>query len=283
MATTDLRPSAFPQVDWSTGKAGDNLDQVFTYVIGRGTDAHQWYVDKWQWRRRIGCFLRYGAIIATAVGGIIPVVSTSFASASWINPAVATLILAGAGLLVAIDKLGGFTSGLVRYVLAGTEIDQAVENFRFTWEMAKLNLSADPTKEAVQAMLVKCQEFLKLVHTLVKNETDKWASEFQAALTEVEQAAKTAAAAAKERGQQEQWGAINLEVTNGPQCPEGWRLVINGEDKGTHRGKSASESAVKPGLAKIEVTGKINNSEVRKEKVVKIVGGQIVSETLTLE
>ena len=282
MGTADLRPAKFPQVTWTPGQAMPGLEQIFAYVIDRGKAAHQWYVEKWFWRRRIGCFLRYLAIVATAVGGVLPAVSAS-AHFRWIDPVWATVILAGAGLLVAIDKLGGFTSGWVRYVLAGQEIDQAVENFRFSWETEKLKISSPLTNNQMQAMLSKCQEFLKQVQGIVKNETDKWATEFQAALTDVEQAAKAAAAAAKEKAAIEKQGGINLEVENGSLCAAGWELLVNNKTRGTYQGNKAVETDLKPGPVKIEVKGKINNQDVRDSLGIIVKGGEFVAVKLKLQ
>ncbi len=281
----DLKPTEFPQSSWEPKEAVLSLDKLFVYVTAKAERAVNWYYVKRDSRRRMGSLLRYGAILSTGTAGVIPLLGTIFKNNNvpWVDPAWAAMALAAAALMIAIDKFGGFTSGWIRYVLAAQQIDEAVENFRFTWELEKHKLQLPISGEASQIMIAHCKDFLLRVQEIVREETQKWATEFQAAIKEVDEAAKAAAAAIKEKTKIEQVAGLGVEVENGLLCESGWQLSLDGGPSRQFTGRRASLANLKPGIYAIQVVGVIGGKQVQDSKPVKVLGGGTSTVSLKLE
>ncbi|GJQ59005.1 MAG: hypothetical protein D8M57_04265 [Candidatus Scalindua sp. AMX11] len=66
------------------------------------------------------------------------------------------------------------------------------------WEIQKATLKgADPYDDQVQEMLARCKTFLIQINVILENEMAAWKQEFQAALKQIDDAAKAQAAVGK--------------------------------------------------------------------------------------
>lgn len=187
--TTVLDPSRFPHLVWESGAWPKSLDALFRYAISEAERALAWYERKRCRAQRAGRGLRLGAILATSAAGLTPVLSELFErdGRPAIDPLWAAFLLAVAGILVLLDRFWGCTSAWVRYVRAGQELVLALDTFRVEWERHKL--AWDPSMEdleAAQIMLECCRLFLVQVRTVVRQETETWASEFQHVLEQID-------------------------------------------------------------------------------------------------
>jgi hypothetical protein len=189
MTKQDLMFKQLPELLWGPQDTMQSLDKLFAYVKERAEEAINWYYAERKWKRFMGSALRYGVILATAAVGVIPILGTIYKKndVPGIEPAWSAIAIAVIGVILAFDKFGGFTSGWVRYIAAAQELNQALENFRFTWEIEKLKLSTPITTEETQEMISKCKEFLLQVQAIVDKETQKWVAEFQSAIKEIDE------------------------------------------------------------------------------------------------
>jgi hypothetical protein len=285
MAKADLMFDQLPELSWDQRHANESLDNLFAYVAKKAEDAINWYYAGRKRKRLIGSALRYGVILSTAAAGIIPILGTIYKhnNIPAIEPAWSAIAIAIAALMIAFDKFGDFTSGWVRYILAAQELNQALENFRFTWEIEKLKLSTPAKTEETQAMIAKCKEFLLQVQAIVDKETQKWVAEFQSAIKEIDEAAKIAAEVAKEKAKMEQVGAISIEVTNGNDCGDGWYVSLDGGPEKQFKGKRGALTGIKPGIIAVKAVGQIKGKECRDNKPVEVSGGKTSNLTLKLE
>ena len=277
-AIKDIKPAEFPVLSWEEDKIADSLNKLYNYVIGQASQASDWYGQRRVNKKFGGLYLRAGAILATAVAGIIPILGEIFEENGIpaIQPAWATVAIAVAALLIAIDNLGGFTSGWVRYMLTAQKIDQLKESFRFEWEKNKLEkMGVEPQPEQVKQAIDKCQMFLFEVYGEVREETELWAAEFQSAIKEIERISKVAATVQK-------LGAIDLEVVNGEKCDNGWTFQVDGGSQQTRTGKSASLSDITPKIHTVRVVGEIEGKPVAAEQAILVNSGQVSTVQLTL-
>ena len=121
-------------------------------------------------------------------------------------------------MFVALDQLGGYTTGWVRYVrtaqkltgehrspqapsfYGGVTVTILQGNFRLDWEETCLSVydksdksSEDNSNERIidsetaKKCLKLCKNFLQSVNSEVQAETDAWAQEFQQALLDIDQ------------------------------------------------------------------------------------------------
>ena len=90
-----------------------------------------------------------------------------------------------------LDKVYGCTTAWVRYLQAELELQELLKGFTFDWESSRLGAQTpEPTPEQAAAMVASCRQFLIQAHGIVRNETHKWAAEFQSMLHELEEASK---------------------------------------------------------------------------------------------
>lgn len=191
----NLNPVGFPTaLDWSPASQQVSLEQLYGFVVGECAASIDWYYRKKRNKSLLGFLLRLGAILAVGVAGLIPVIGELFKRKEipGISPAWSTVALALAGLLIAIDRFGGYTSGWIRYIRTAQTLTSMQGEFRLDWEehrRSSLGASSgsDHTKEGIRL----CRTFLRAVYGQVRLETDLWAKDFQQALQTVNRHAES--------------------------------------------------------------------------------------------
>jgi hypothetical protein len=193
----------FPQsLDWEPTKKLISLQSVFKFVDDYCTEAIDWYHKKKRSKQRFGCGLRLLSITSVAVAGIIPVISEIICKPDGtpcISPGWATVAIAIAALLVALDRFSGYTSGWVRYVRSAHRLTELQGQFRLDWCMyleEKGNGTIDEsgnTKDTATYScschdygLRLCKKYIVSVNSVLGRETDAWAQEFQQVLVQFE-------------------------------------------------------------------------------------------------
>ena len=274
----DLTPNEFPKVVWEPGKLAEPLEQLFVCVVKEANDAIRWYELRRKPKQYGGQILRVSALIFAALAGLVPIVGEIFQDNGRpsIAPGWATVSLAIAGLLVLLDRFWGFTSAWVRFLLAQQELGKELRNFQFDWAKHKISWGGpEPSIQQAAAMIISCKKFVMKVHAIVRRETNLWASEFESAISMIDQTARAA-------DQTMETGSITVKVTNGNQCENGWKLTIDDGPEVTYSGTSAALTRVQPGIRVIRVVGTINGVEKRHEKPVSVSSGAVEIIELTL-
>lgn len=195
-SVTDLTPAPFPPaLDWSSGEQEKALDEMYKFVMKECESAIDWYYYKKRSKKTLWLWLRFWAILSVGVAGLIPILSELLARISnrdgvavfTISPGWATVALAVAGVLIALDRFGGYSSGWVRYVRTAQALTRLKGAFHLDWEVHRRDRrqqQEDP--EQVKAAIQLCKKFLQDVYEQLRLETELWASEFQQALSAVE-------------------------------------------------------------------------------------------------
>jgi hypothetical protein len=189
----DLRPIPFPSLSWAAEDRAKSLAALVDYATGEAERAIDWYYWKRGRMQRWGRGLRLGAILATSAAGVTPLLAELMDrnGSPTIEPLWAALLLAVAGILVLLDRFWGCTSAWVRYMLAAQEISAALDAFRIDWESHKLlSDGLDADVEQAQVTIDRCRTFLGRVRTVVRTETDSWATEFHKVLDQIEGATR---------------------------------------------------------------------------------------------
>ena len=279
---SDLEMGSENKSSGSQQETEKSLDHLYEYVIKKASEAIEWYYEKRKPKRTYGLLLRYSSIFFIALAGILPILITIFDSCN-INPAWSAVVVGLAGLMLGIDKFGGFTSGWIRYVMAAQKLNKILEEFRFTWESNKVRPTDTPLNtDEIQTLIKNCKEFLQKVQSIVSDETQKWVVEFKSALNDIEEAAKIAAESAKANVKTKEEGAIAITVSNGKSSEKPWSVTLDGKFVSNYSGNTAALSNLKPGIIIIKITGTINGKNVEDEKPVSVKGGEISSITMTL-
>lgn len=190
--SSDIRPGDLGTLDWAPDHARQSLQETYAYVVTAATQAITWYLtarrSKRQWAQR----LRVGAIIMVATAGVLPVLSQilSVNGTATIQPAWASVALAIAVTLVALDRFFGFSSAWSRYMGTGQAISAALNQFQFDWQKIQAaceNPTGNLASEDIAKFLELAKRLAEQTDDLVQAETLQWVSEFRETLTNIEQ------------------------------------------------------------------------------------------------
>jgi SMODS and SLOG-associating 2TM effector domain 2 len=256
-----------------------SLQALADYVAHEAESAIRWYLRKKDSKRRWAQGLRFLAIFATALAGLIPLLAEIFETDGRpdIPPAWASVALLVAAACIGLDRFFGYSTAWMRFLTTEMEIRHALHDFLLDWEgsRAAREGKSDPGPEQAAAGLRRCKEFLAKINGILKAEMDTWVTEFSAAIADIDKAAKAQAEIMR-------LGAANLTVSNGEQCADGWRLSIDGGAEETRRGRSAALRNVVPGAHTVSVSGAIAGQERRAEQAFTVAAGETASVELTL-
>jgi hypothetical protein len=222
--------------------------------------------------------LRTGAVFAAAAAGILPILTQIFVEDGkpFTQPAWASVALGIAAAFVALDRLLGFSSSWMRYISTELLLRKLRDDFRFEWERQRAAWpSSGPSDEQLQRMIAEARDFVSKINRSVHEETTAWVAEFRAALEQLDEDLRSRPAGSEA-------GGLNVEVTNGDACDDGWTLAVDGGNARTHRGKTAAMAGLTPGLHTVAVEGAMRGKDVRGEAVAAVAPGGIANAQVTL-
>ena len=254
------------------------LDRAFQEVVRLAEASANWYMTRSRGKRLGARLCRLGAILLGAAAGILPVISelTSGPGGSRIRPAYASVALAVAATLIGLDRFFGLSTAWMRFISAEMRLRHMVEELRIDWIGETTSwAAAGPSGEQIRGGFARLQTFLGRVHSVVLEETNAWISEFQQALAQIDEQVKATTASSA-------IGAVNLTVSNGDKCTDGWTLSLDGGPARAARGKSAAIRDVAPGLHHVQIAGKIDTTPRSVEIVVTVPVGGVATAELEL-
>jgi hypothetical protein len=190
----DIRPSELGSLDWRPEHARQSLEVIYQYVVNAASQAVNWYLVARGPKRRWAQRLRVGSIMMVAIAGVLPVLSQIFGAGKSvvIQPAWATVALAIAVALVALDRFFGFSSAWARYMATGQAISAALNQFRLDWQKFSTQLPASElTQDNINHLLDLAETLIRKMDDLIQAETLQWVKEFRETLTETERSAQT--------------------------------------------------------------------------------------------
>lgn len=274
MARSDFKAAKFPELDSAPGKLRENVMALGGYTTLQAEAAMNWYFESRKIRRVLCRVCRMVAIFLTAAAGLIPILIGLYPQLC-LQAAHATLCLGIAALWIAMDRFWGFTSGWVRYLQTGQRLSALIDAYRF--DMAQEQLSwtdGKPSLVQAQSSVTRMRGLVAQISEVVGEETKVWASEFSEVLKEFDQKIKATQEMAIE-------GAVQLTVTNGEQCPNGWQMAIDNQPAESRSGRQVALKVL-PGLRRISVRGVIAERPVSGEVAVDAKAGGIVAASVTL-
>ena len=183
----DLGARAFPEVAWGAGDYRDGLETVYRWVEGEAVRSIGWYLAEKRGKAVFSRLLRVVAVVAATAGAALPFVvrdgSTGF---EWGYFSLA--VAAGA---MAMDRFFGFSTAWMRYMTAELEIQERLQELRFTWARIQLDQAGRPlTADEAREVLTVLANAAAGIADELRRETLSWAEEFQANVSELRTLAK---------------------------------------------------------------------------------------------
>lgn len=192
--TDDLERPDLAALDWSAPQRAESLSVVFNHAVGLSRNAEAWYARKRPAKRRCGRALRVGAVVLGSVAAVLPILAEIWTTNSKpaIAPGWATVALAAAATLIALDHYFGFSSGWMRFMGAELRVTRLRHDFEYSWNAYRANSANPPTAAEVAALLELAHSVVLAVDDVVAEETGSWVVEFRGSLARTEEALASA-------------------------------------------------------------------------------------------
>jgi hypothetical protein len=303
----DIHPPEWKPPVWDTSSVPSSLEALRQYAEGHAQSAIAWYYGKKPWKAVGSQSFRLVTILATAVGGALPllVAGGMFAAANQTPTERALsdlkynqagyICLGVAALSLALDRFFGSSTGWMRYITTAMAIETTLEQFRFEWSKLTAPLEGKaPSGDVLLSMIERMSTFSATVRALVEKETEAWVTEFQSNLTQLEKETKTAVDAARSQVEAMQKesktaqdavrpGAIDLTIENFQEIASSYDVFIDGTaTKPKVESKTCGVLGVAPGMHELVVTAKMSDAVGRAAQLITVPAGQSVKVTLTL-
>ncbi len=268
----DVQPKAIDVSNWDSEHRKKSIDKVYQRAEKHALETINWYLLSKQEKKIWAQGLRFGVIILTALGGLLPI----FSEMGGFSSVWASIALGFAGVLLAIDKFFGCSSAWMRFIAAEHQVRQCLHEFQMDYELEQLEWDGvQPTTEQTKKILDRCKAFLFQVDAIIRQETDQWLAEFQDALKQIDSAAKT-------KPETRDTGGINITLNNADQFTNGWKITVDGATSITCNGKSAALPGLATGIHKLRLEGELNHETKTIERLVTVTAGHISEESFVL-
>jgi hypothetical protein len=244
-----------------------------------------WYQGAIKPARRYSQLLRACAIVFTALGGLVPVLSSLdllkpiasalFLPASTRVDQLGYLFLALAGSFALFDRFFGFSTGWMRYVTTMLAVERRREAFRLEWALLGRRLGNPPDTNVAGRMLDVCKRAIQDVKELTERETEAWVGEFKSSLAQFEKDLRSQLDATRV-------GGVDVKVSDGERAIDGFELALDQMVVERVTGSSGSIAGIVPGLHKVAVSAALAGKRYHASQVVSVPPGGVVSIELTL-
>ncbi len=178
---------------WDVEHLEESLQKLYLFTMSKGQESIDWYGVRSRPKKQWAQILRVVAILATSMGGIVPILSQipTWATEN-MNPAWASVAIAVAATSLGLDRFFGFSSAWMRFITSKLKLEARQQMFQFEWLETRASWQGNPpTHEQARAMVKRCAQFAAEVSGIVEDETLQWVSEFRNALTGLDTGART--------------------------------------------------------------------------------------------
>jgi SMODS and SLOG-associating 2TM effector domain 2 len=187
-ALDNLSVQSLPALDWQAPEVMTSLDALFRWVEAGAIDAYSWYLREKEKKSRASKALRISAVVAIALGSMIPVLALILGP--HLNAEWGFVVLAFGAAILLLDRAFGFSRSWARYVATAMEIKTVLTRAQLAWaRRCATGSGAGPGTDgtAVAEALTEIEELARQVGELIKQETAEWASEVHDSLAELGQ------------------------------------------------------------------------------------------------
>ena len=134
----------YPIINWKKENLDQDLRELTLYAMDYARQFRDYYRNSANYKRSWAKILRIIAIISTALGGLLPVLSQILAKDDInLEPAWATVAITIAVTAIGLDRFFGFSSAWMRFITTEIKINSKIEqiklnieNERFSWQGA---------------------------------------------------------------------------------------------------------------------------------------------------
>ena len=276
----------YPTISWKLENLEADLKSLSDYALGIAEKARDYYQSHSRAKKSWAKNLRLVAIIATALGGILPILSQILEKYKIdLDPAWATVAITVAITAIGLDKFFGYSSAWMRFITTEIKVDGKIEQFRLSIENEKFSWAGvAPTFEQGRAMLNIIVQFLNETSEIVKDETNTWMVEFQSAIQKFNEEANVKADTTK-------LGGLSVTIEGGEKFTKGLKVHLEGQAPVKIMGSTYSVNNLFPKIYQLTVTGTITEDkdgtsvdrEARAEALITVTPGAVTTMSIKLD
>ena len=284
-------------LDWDAANPSGSLAALRAYVEDEALKASNWYLQRKGTKALCSRYLRLGAIVAAAAGGLYPIGevldraidSSAPPTAAGSSGLWASLFVGFAAALVGLDKAFGFSTGWIRYMTTASVIRKSLEEFRMDWTLKLAEAGASPSAEKLLEFVQLAKRIRLAIEDQVLEETKAWASEFQNNLAQLEREVRQQAEAQRSQADKDMKsmqesarpGSLELSVAKAKEADNyTFQVRLEGASSPVEATVVGSTSwgqlGLKPGHYKITVSASAKNKPVQAMALCEIAAGQLV-------
>lgn len=309
----NLQHATWNLIHWDKDKPAQSLDSIRQALEAEAENAIAWYYQRKGTQSRWSRVLRFVSILLGGLGVVIPLLAT--ARSHGLNEATNAvtaqleilrfsqwgyILLAIAGISLAVDKLFGFSTCWMRFVDAATKLQSLVVRFRVEWykEMAASDASG-LDKEATGRLFEVLLVFAGKVRGVIESETGEWISEFRTNLTKLEEqtqaqkdalgkqlAEQSVQAQQAAQTRSDKSGAVLVKITNLSSLGTGFQWLLEINNKAVRESISVQDYIAKelaPGPHLVAAQGISNGKVVRASCDVMVETGKLARADLQMQ
>jgi hypothetical protein len=288
---------------WDSSKPAESLDALYGYCEAQTASAIAWYYQKKKGKAVLSYWLRILTIVASALGGLTPVLTAFFFSGDGDQldrlryNQLGFLSVGLAAMFLALDRFTGSSTGWMRYIGTALAIETLLEEFRLDWSVFRAARRTPPTDEQINESLTRVKKFVLALRAEITKETQAWITEFQSNITHIEEEARSAwesarAEARKEVAERdaerkrvqeaERPGAIMMKVAS--QAPiDTFSVDLDGRPTRQNvTGKTCGIVGVSPGLHEVSVSATSGGKKLHASQIVTVKGNETSVVEVTL-
>ncbi|MFF3439393.1 SLATT domain-containing protein [Streptosporangium sp. NPDC002721] len=179
----DLGVRSFPLVSAEEWRVPEEvLRRMYLEAEERAVEAYTWYMRDRVKKRASSKTLRGAAIVLAAAGGLQPLASAAGAGGGlgW-----GYVLLASAGVCVALDHFLGLSSRWMRDMVCAQEIQSRLHDFQLDWAVLNARDALDQRPIPVEEYLDLLRTFITDLSAIMTRETGEWVTEFQSGLAQL--------------------------------------------------------------------------------------------------
>lgn len=276
----------YPIISWKQETLEDDLKYMSDYAIKLAEQNMNYYTHNSKFKRSWAKILRLIAIFATAIGGLLPVLSQiGIKYEINIDPAWATVSISIAITAIGLDRFFGFSSAWMRFVTTEIKIQGKIEQFKINIENEKFSWRGiSPDFDKGKSTLNLTVNFINEISDIVKDETNTWMLEFQSVIQKLNEDVNVKDQAGK-------LGGLSITVENGDKFTGGLAIRLDGQASVHVVGSTYAFNNLYPkiytlsidGFILDEKDGKKTEKKAHAETLVNVTTGNITNVTISLK
>lgn len=274
---------SFPVLLWKQEDLKKDIQSLTDYAINYASEKSDYYKRGSKIKRNWAKGLRIIAIVATALGGLLPVLSQILEkNGLHLEPAWATVAITIAVTSIGLDRFFGFSSAWIRFITTQLKIDSKIEQFKLNLENEKFSwVGADPGFDKAKTVINLAVTFINEISQMVQDETYAWMTEFQNVIQKFNDEVNV-------KADNSRLGGILLTVQNHLKFPNGVKIQLEGTNPVVFQGLTYSFNNLYPKIYKLSLGGtyaddKVATREVLNEVLINVTPGIITPFAVNLE